>query len=325
MKRTVPTPDRMNDASCVSAAEWFAVAALHDARADGADFTAWLAEPDNRDAYEQAEAVWRGLDAVVRRQRPEPVRAAPPPPRRRFAVPLAPALAIAASLALAVVAVPLLLVGRDSDFATRIGEQRTVLLADDSRVTLNTDTRLSVDFDEDDRTVSLERGEALFEVAHDAGRPFIVRIGADEVRAIGTEFIVRRDSGQVLVTLLRGKVAVTGEGAARAPILLDPGDRVVLAARAAARRDRPQLDSVTAWRRGELVLRQTPVSEAVREMNRYSNARIEIGAPRVAAAELTGVFKLGRNGEFANTLGALYGLEVANEGDRLILRERKKN
>ncbi len=162
-------------------------------------------------------------------------------------------------------------------FDTRVGERRVIVLEDESRVTLNTDTRIAVAFDKKDRVIRLERGEALFNVAHDAGRPFFVRADGGEVRAIGTRFMVRRDGARLAVTLLEGKVAVRKD--ALAPILLEPGDRVVLGADAVALRDRPQIDTVTAWQRGELILRDTPVAEAVREMNRYSQSHIELEAP----------------------------------------------
>jgi len=316
---------KMDDASCMAAAERFAARVLHDVHAEDGDLTAWYdMAPGNRAAYAQAETIWRELDEVLHRQPVPPAGMQATRPPRRF--PIGAVMAMAASLLLALVALPFITGGRETDIATRIGEQRTVLLADDSRVTLNTDTRLTVAFDKSGRSVELERGEAFFEVAHDARRPFIVHVGRDQIRAIGTEFIVRRDGGRILVTLLQGKVAVTGGDAGGAkPILLTPGQRVALSGGKGAMLDRPQLDTVAAWRRGEMILRGTPVAEAVREMNRYSKIRIEIGTPRIATAQLTGVFRLGKNADFANMLGALYDLDVTTEGGSLILRERKKS
>src|SRR5690606_28626324 len=95
---------------------------------------------------------------------------------------------------------------------TGVGEQRTVTLEDGSRVSLNTATRLSLHFDRGVRRVRLQSGEALFEVARDPGRPFVVESGDRQVRALGTAFIVRRDAGRIAVTLMEGSVEVAPVG-----------------------------------------------------------------------------------------------------------------
>lgn len=309
------------DARAVAAAEWLARRVLGESARDEG-FSDWVgADPANQGAYGRAEAIWADLDSVVRAPRASAnvVPLHPAAQARRRPAWLAPTMAIAATLLLCLVSV--LSLRRDGQtFDTRVGERRVIVLEDESRVTLNTDTRIAVAFDKTDRVIRLERGEALFNVAHDAGRPFFVRADGGEVRAIGTRFMVRRDGARLAVTLLEGKVAVRKD--ALAPILLEPGDRVVLGSDAVALRDRPQIDTVTAWQRGELILRHTPVAEAVREMNRYSQLRIELEAPRASQARLTGVYKLGHSTEFARTLSALYGLPLRERGDSLTLGER---
>src|SRR5690606_35616051 len=134
----------------------------------------------------------------------------------------------------------------------------------------------------------LERGEAFFDVAKDPTRPFIVTAGERVVTALGTSFVVRFDPNQVAVTLVEGRVAVSEHADAAttaslksassskgdAPsagdfLILEPGERVTFAETGSAVIDQPRSDATAAWRRGEVVLNDTPLSEAALEMNRY--------------------------------------------------------
>src|SRR5262249_22327407 len=98
---------------------------------------------------------------------------------------------------------------RRSTLATGIGEQRTITLEDGTRVELNTSSELRVRYDEHTRKVILKAGEAYFDVAQQLQRPFIVAAGKQQVVALGTAFMVRRDYDSITVTLLDGRVAVT--------------------------------------------------------------------------------------------------------------------
>jgi transmembrane sensor len=96
----------------------------------------------------------------------------------------------------------------DPTYTTGIGEQRIVRLDDGTRLSLNSGTRVRIAYDNSERRVELERGEAYFEVAHNPARPFIVTAGNHQVTALGTVFVVRYEAAQTAVTLLEGKVAV---------------------------------------------------------------------------------------------------------------------
>jgi len=93
---------------------------------------------------------------------------------------------------------------KDPVYETAVGEQRAILLSDGSRLTLNTNTRLAVDYGEKLRRIRLVHGEAMFEVAKNPHRPFIVQTETEQVRALGTTFIVRNDAERVDVTLIEG-------------------------------------------------------------------------------------------------------------------------
>lgn len=218
-------------------------------------------------------------------------------------------------------------------YATRIGEQRLVRLEDGSRITLNSNTLIRVDCCDIERRVRLERGEAYFEVARDAARPFIVVAGDHQVTALGTAFVVRHDGTRTAVTLVEGKVAVSARSpeetttatkshdSPRESVLL-PGQRLTFSGGAAPRLDEPRLEAVTAWRRGEVMLDRTTLADAVAEMNRYDERMLVIDDPGVAALRISGIYHAGDSEEFAETVARLYGLYVVRQRGRIHLAQR---
>jgi len=213
---------------------------------------------------------------------------------------------------------------RDPVYVTKVGEQRSVRLADGSRLALNTDTKVVVHYTKGRRDLRLARGEAQFDVAHNPARPFIVTAEGQQVKALGTSFVVRDDGRAVSVTLIEGKVTVTPAAAASKsapPVYLTPGQRVRVGATASPRIDRPKIEAVTAWRSGEILLDDTPLALAVAEMNRYSPTPLYIDDPEVASLRVTGIFRAGDSHAFARTVAAQYSLAVVEEPNRTILAQ----
>jgi transmembrane sensor len=93
-------------------------------------------------------------------------------------------------------------------YATALGEQRSIQFEDGSTVELNSRSKIRVKYSRQERDVELIEGQALFHVAHDAGRPFIVAVGSTRVRAVGTQFDVYKKSSGTVVTVVEGRVAV---------------------------------------------------------------------------------------------------------------------
>ncbi len=301
------------------AAAWLArLHGDHDAAARDA-LDAWLAEdPAHAAAFERASEIWAILPRAARSSADE-ARLRPAPERRLW---LRPALAMAASLVLGfgVLWWSLATVG---DYVTRPGEQQVATLDDGSRIALNTDTRVDVKFNADRRHITLDRGEAMFEVAHDADRPFVVIAGDTRVEALGTVFTVRRTRTEVVVTLIKGEVAVTREGAGtsdapEAPMLLQPGERLTEPEAGPTRIEPASVEAATAWRRGQTIFRDTPLGEAVTELNRYGGPQVVIEDPRVVALPISGVFTTNAP-DFAQAVADLHGLNVEREGDTLHL------
>lgn len=223
-------------------------------------------------------------------------------------------------------------------YSTGVGEQHQVLLDDGTRMSLNTGTRVRVDLGVDRRSVAVEGGEALFEVAKDRKRPFVVRVAGSEVEALGTTFAVRFTPdralpGQTLsVTLIEGQVAVrplprgggTGSPAPGQAVRLQAGERVRLsaapAADAAPRVDRPNIDAVMAWKRSEAVFDDAALSDAVAEMNRYTRTPIVLlDATALAGLRVSGLYRTSDSAGFARAVAALHGLKVHEREGRLEL------
>lgn len=194
-------------------------------------------------------------------------------------------------------------------FSTDVGEMRLVQLADGSSVRLDTDTRVKVRFDGQRRVVDLEQGQALFTVAHDAGRPFLVRAGETQVTAVGTVFDVRRNQADVRVTLVSGIVEVSSGRERAAPRRMMAGQQTKVTA---SRTETRAVDvaGATSWSDGRIVLQDTPLREAVAEVNRYLTQKIELDPSAGAEVPVSGVFKVGDREAFVSTSAAALGLEV---------------
>ena len=263
------------------------------------------------------------------------------------------ALATMATAVLAVVGTVFYL--RGDGLATGVGEQRTLTLEDGTRVYLNTDTRIAPHYDKQERRIELERGEALFEVAKRPDWPFIVRAGDRQVRALGTAFVVRLsrapkgqgEENDLSVTLVEGKVTVSpvstledaksrrstssppsakppsgNLAAARVEVItLAPGQRVTFSGVESPKLDQPALERVTAWQRGQVALDNTPLAEAIAEMNRYSRVQLVIQDPRLAAIPVSGIFRAGDSEDFANAVAKTYRLQVVGQGDEILLAD----
>jgi transmembrane sensor len=206
-----------------------------------------------------------------------------------------------------------------------------VNLEDGTRVSMNSGTRLAVAYDDIERRIVLKEGEAFFEVAHKERVPFIVVEGDHRVTAVGTAFSVRQQRNQTSVTLVEGKVNVAplsmpvGANRPQTPKIpstfsLSPGQRLVFAAAQPPKLDQPRLEVVTAWRRGEVILDETLLVDAIVEMNRYDKTPIVIDDPTIAQLPVSGIYRTGDSAGFADTVSRMYDLRMVQDGGRIHLR-----
>lgn len=309
-----------SDAVRAEAAAW--VARLHSSgrsRALEAGLRKWLAaDPAHARAFEIATEAWEIGGSI---------RSAAVP---RMADPFMEVssrtrvgtrhLAMAAAVLIVLVGALFYLKQQTTPISTAVGEQRMLTLTDGTRIFLNTDTRLFVREDASQRRVQLESGEALFDVAKDPHRPFVVTAGDQEVVAHGTAFVVRRDTQKLTVTLMEGKVTVSPVSEqARAETVLAPGQRLTLASPKPPQLDEPAIEEVTAWRRGEVILDKTRLQDAVAEMNRYNAVKLVIDDPQAADIRVSGIFRAGDSVRFAQAVGETYGLVIAHAPQRILI------
>jgi transmembrane sensor len=299
-------PERETSAEIFSAAaDWAARAdrgPLSDA--EEAELAAWRAADKRRDgAYVRAHAILTRFDrAQALGSSYDPKRFEdrwfPFVSRRRLL--WAGGGAIAASAAGLVVGVAI--VGRTSRYDAKRGEVRLVALSDGSVMTLNSASKVAVTYTNDRRMLHLIGGEALFDVAKNPSRPFIVDAGDAQVRAVGTSFSVKRIAGRPTEVVVReGVVEVTRVGAAVAASLkpAPPAVRVAANEMVVATVDAPivaqtlspsDLSSALAWKDGMIAFKRTPLKVAAEEFARYSDTPIVIDDPEVGDRTITGLF-----------------------------------
>ncbi|HEV2271656.1 MAG TPA: FecR domain-containing protein [Steroidobacteraceae bacterium] len=189
-------------------------------------------------------------------------------------------------------------------YTTGVGEQRIVTLADGSRVELNSRTQLRVSYSAHERDVDLIGGQALFLVAKNPRRPFIVRSGDVLVRAVGTQFDVDRRHDATTVTVVEGRVVVRQTEAANvlvpqlapaAPpplqtVVLDAGEQVTTSGIGPLHPAPANIDAATSWTRGSFVFQGTRLADVVEEFNRQNERRLVIRDPSLDDMRISGVY-----------------------------------
>jgi transmembrane sensor len=230
------------------------------------------------DRYQAKEpiAVWRGASVHSLHRS-----------RRRVIAGIAAAASLAAVLVVAAVVAER---SRWPDvLETATAENDTFSLRDGSTVALGGASRVRVSMAPERRSLVLERGEAFFEVARDAKRPFTVRAGDAEITAIGTAFNVRRSADRVLVAVTHGVVKITpthGDTGSRES-LLRAGQQTVLSPVAWSAPAPAEIAVVVAWRNGRLRYESEPLRYVVADVARYSKVPVEITDPDVGSIPVT--------------------------------------
>jgi transmembrane sensor len=305
------------DAVADEATEWFVRSRAHDfSRADRAALQRWLeADAMHRQAFQQAEGTWSALAHVRRPDRSPAVMS-----RRR-------------AWQLALASAPLALGGgwllhktsRDDplayerDLASAPHGRLALALADSTQMALNVDTRASVQFAPDVRRVTLSRGEAFFDVAPDT-RPFEVLAADVIVRAVGTQFTVRRLAHAVQVAVTRGRVELKRPSAS-ASTRVTAGEAVHVAAAGILPIATPAAE-LASWRTGQLVLNKRPLPEVAAELSRYRERPIVIGNSGAAAVRVSGVVDLARPDAFLQALPEVAAVRVDEQGTRSVILSR---
>jgi transmembrane sensor len=346
-----PKPDIIAEASA-----WFIEFRTGEvAGSERARFDEWLRRsPEHIHAYLEIAAGWAELptsdpdrridipsiiqrarqshdDCVVTLSRRPPLR----PVQRRLSV-----RAWATSLAGLSLAIALAIgvyLSEANTYRTGVSEQRTVELSDGSTIELNSLSKVRVRLSRRLREIDLARGQALFHVAKDPERPFIVRSDDMTVRAVGTQFDVYRKTSGTTVTVVEGRVAVSASdtpsrqepAVTAAPSFLAAGDQVTVPTDLSQGQDlKPKhadVAAATAWVHRRLIFEETPLSEVAEEFNRYNTRRLVIVDLELRSLGISGVYSSNDPDSLLGFLRAQPNIQlVENNGEiRVTLRGKK--
>lgn len=342
-----PSDEQIRGAIAEQASEWFMEnrSGLLDHK-ESVRFMAWLqASPMHVEEYLRIAAIAPDLEAAAKtnktpreillaRARGEPdgivsfdrtgLGQMPVLARRRRS----PVWSLAAAAALAVVAVTTVWSMRDGErfglsrsYSTVRGEQRFQRLPDGSVLHLNTDSAVTVHYSRMERLVSLDRGQALFEVAHRDQRAFRVQTGRAGVVAVGTQFDVYRKPGTTTVTVVEGSVEVYRGGApplagGEPAVRLYPGDQLDVGDQIGALRH-VDAHAAIAWLQRQIAFQDEPLGEVAAEFDRYGPISVEIDDASLRALPISGIVDAYDIDSFAAYLATLNGVIVQKTPTRI--------
>jgi transmembrane sensor len=221
-------------------------------------------------------------------------------------------------------------------YTTPVGGLASVPLRDGSHIILNTATQLRVELTPRERHIRLVAGEAFFQVAHDAHRPFVVQVGHKRVIAVGTQFSVRRTGDDIRVVVTEGKVRVESEaesvqrsvGGPQPPGQSGPGEVFVTPGGIATAGDEgivveqrglPAAQENLSWRQGYLTFHETSLADAAAEFNRYNLHQIRVDDPSIAAMRISGTFRALNYEAFVRVLDDGFAIHAKTTDDLTIL------
>lgn len=314
--------------------------------AEREEFEAWLRQsPENALAFEDTKALWASLgglqdDEVIAphvaaalaldadhfmgqwSRATEGARRRAPPARPRAWWPVG--AGIAAALVMVVVLWPGLKPDVPIQTYAASGMIESVLLPDGSSVRLDLETAIDAKFDSRRRDIDFRRGRAMFDVARDATRPFVVDAGVGTVTALGTRFQVQRSGDRVSVTLLEGAVgiATAGHGDARS-LRLVPGQTAHYAPQTRSWTvEASDAAALTSWSQGFHVFGATPLRDAVAEINRYSDVKLVLSDPGMGDLALSGSFKLGDGRAVSEALPYALPVKAREQSGEIVISRR---
>lgn len=291
---------------------------------DEVAFNLWLVQsPAHEIAYWRLEAGWARAERMAALKRPLPKRKLP---ERASSLPIA-ARVVAGLIVLGWLSFAIFTpASREASYATATGARRTVILGDGSKIELNTNTAIRVQMDVGERRVTLARGEAFFDVKHDASRPFVVTAAGRRVTDIGTKFLLHLVSDNRLeMALTEGKArldAVTDDAIHREAVL-EPGDVAIATSASLSLRKAGALElhRSLAWQHGNLIFNETTLADACAEFNRYNDQKLVVADAATAARKVSGTFRTTNTGDFASLAHDILGLRVQRKGNEIVISQ----
>lgn len=314
-----PTADAIEE----RAAEWLVKRHAHAGwtAEQEAELESWLTQSwAHRTAYWRLSAAWSCADRVGTLHAPRPMASAR---NRNGRTVVRIAAVVVLSAVLGVVGYRYSQTPREKTYATGLGGHEIVTLTDGSQIELNTNTVLHIATGTRERSVRLDRGEAYFQIVHNAAHPFTVAVGGRRIIDLGTKFLVKADADRLKVSLMEGlaRIEFADAPSSSSANLLKPGDVAVATADSISvtRADTRSLNQELGWRRGVLIFRDTSLAEAVAEFNRYNSRKIVIADAGAARRTIGGTFTTSEVSRFAAIVRLALSLDVEERGGQIFI------
>ena len=302
-----------------AALDWLGL--LHDQPSSGdqATFSRWLrADPAHVEAYAQAQVLWELSEVPARKLADEDALALQGYLNKMNTAKRSRAARWSGALAMAACLLAMVSMGAGwqpsrwveelgADYVTAPGEVKTFTLADQTKVTLDADSAIAVDFSHGERHIQLRRGAGFFSVTH-TGQPFVVQARGGEARVLGTQFEVRLQPAGAEVTVLSGRVGVTPSKQGQQQVLT-AGQQVAYADGVADALHAVDGESRLAWRDGWLNYYKAPLADVVEDLRRYYPGRILLLNDEMGAKRVSGSFPSKDPLAALNALQAVLGFE----------------
>jgi transmembrane sensor len=222
-------------------------------------------------------------------------------------------------------------------YRTGVGEQRTVRLLDGSTIELNALSRIRIRLSRNAREIDLTEGQALFHVAKDRARPFIVHSDGTTVRAVGTQFDVYRKASGTVVTVLEGRVAVAQSSHAVSaldqqqlpapPIFLVAGEQLTVPTpnyqKAQSKPKHADAAVATAWVQRRLIFEDTALADVAEEFNRYNTRRLVIDR-ELRSLGISGVYSSTDPDSLLGFLRAQPNIQLSETDEEIRVAPREK-
>jgi len=215
---------------------------------------------------------------------------------------------------------PDLMVWMRADYTTATGEQRSITLADGSRMMLNTASAVAVDFTDDTRAVTVLQGQAYFDVVHDSTRPFVVNGNYSRVAVTGTAFDVLLAPDEDEVALARGKVDVGRIGQLKDRVALSPGEAVYVRAEGAAPVHAIDTANAFAWVDGRISFNGRPLHQVLAQLRRYYRGRVVVWNSSLDTILVSGSYRLDDPALAIRSIAEAAGADVTALPGVIILR-----
>ncbi len=301
----------------------------------------WLAQsPAHQLAYSEAQELWQGLGqlqdrpvvadnlAKMKVERVSPANATihliKPSTYAKRTFPLSQLTLAAACLTLVAVLCPTMtstLRLWNADYQTATGEQQTVILADGSSVYLNAASALNQSYSREQRRIELLAGEAEFKVTKDKGRPFIVVADNQEIKALGTDFVVKMTGNGIKVSVVESAVQVSQPGQTSIePVTVHTGEQVNIPT--GQRPDMVEamnISHASPWRSNRLIFESEPLSQVVEDINRYRPGHVFLSRPSLGELRVSGVFSVQEIDNLLGVIGKTLPVKSVALGERYVV------